>query len=43
MHHSSSLFHRFRLNLGFIAVILLTLGLDIALVYLTYRALTAIF
>jgi len=34
---------RFRWNFGFTAVILLTLGLDIALVYLGYRVLTLIF
>ena len=34
---------RFRWNYGFTAVCLLTLGLDIALVYLGYRLVTLIF
>ena len=33
-----SYWHRTQWNLGFIAAILLTLGLDIALAYLIYRA-----
>ena len=43
MDRSPGFLHRSQLNFGFIAVILLTLGLDIVLVYLGYRLVTLIF
>ena len=38
MGHSQSYSRRIRWNFGYIAAILLILGLDIALAYLIYRA-----